>query len=58
MMCRQERFQTAQGEASQPPARKPYTKPEIILQLALETRAGSPLSLPDPFDPFGLDAEK
>jgi len=38
--------------------RKPYTKPEIIHELALETRAGSPLGVPDPFDPFGLDAEE
>lgn len=34
--------------------RKPYTKPEIIHELALEVRAGSPLGLPDPLDPLGL----
>ncbi len=39
--------------------RKPYTPPAIIHELALETRAGSPLGVPDPFgDPFGLDPEK
>jgi hypothetical protein len=35
--------------------RKPYTSPEIITELELETRAGSRLSVPDPFDdPLGL----
>jgi len=41
--------------ALQPETRKPYTRPAIILELALETRAGSPLSIPDPLDPFGLE---
>jgi len=61
MTCKQEQEQTrssSQGQASQPEARKPYARPEIIHELALETRAGSPLGVPDPFDPFGLDAEK
>jgi hypothetical protein len=30
--------------------RKPYTPPEIVHELELETRAGSPLGLPDPLD--------
>jgi hypothetical protein len=30
--------------------RKPYIKPEIVHELELETRAGSPLGLPDPSD--------
>jgi len=30
--------------------RKPYIKPEIIEELALETRAGSPLGVPNPLD--------
>jgi hypothetical protein len=30
----------------QPKTRKPYTKPKIIHELELETRAGSPLSPP------------
>ena len=30
--------------------RKPYEKPEIIHDIELETRAGSPLSIPDPLD--------
>ena len=32
--------------------RKPYTKPEIIHEIVLETRAGSPVDLPanDPFE--------
>jgi hypothetical protein len=34
----------------QPDARKVYTKPEIIHELELETRAGSPLGLPDPLN--------
>lgn len=35
--------------------RKAYSRPEIIHELELETRAGSPLGIPDPMDPFGLD---
>ena len=34
--------------------RKPYAKPAIIVELELETRAGSPVGMPDPFDPLGL----
>ena len=34
--------------------RKPYTKPKIIHELVLETRAGSPLGPPDLLDPLGL----
>lgn len=30
------------------PDRKPYLTPEIIYELELETRAGSPLGLPEP----------
>jgi hypothetical protein len=30
--------------------RKPYSRPEIVHELELETRAGSPLGLPDPLD--------
>jgi len=30
--------------------RQPYSKPEIIHELKLETRAGSPLGLPDDLD--------
>ena len=44
--------QSSEGEISKPAKRKPYTKPKIILELELETRAGSPLGMPDPFDPF------
>ena len=46
----------AEGEnvEIQPEARKPYAKPEIIHELELETRAGSPLGMPDLFDPLGL----
>jgi len=32
--------------------RKPYEKPEIIHELELETRAGSPYPTPQIFDPF------
>jgi hypothetical protein len=39
-----------------PEERKPYVKPEIIHELDLETRAGSP-NLPDPLNPFGIDPE-
>jgi len=35
--------------------RKPYTSPEIITEMDLETRAGSVLGIPDAFDdPFSL----
>ena len=34
----------------QPMERKPYSKPEITYELKLETRAGSPLGLPDTDD--------
>ena len=47
-----------QGEVSQIKPRKPYTKPEIIHEPELETRAGSPLGMPDPFDPLGLGLPK
>ena len=47
-----------QGEVSQIKPRKPYTKPEIIHELELETRAGSPLGIPDLFDPLGLGLPK
>ena len=43
-----------EGVEVQPKTRKPYAKPEIIVELELETRAGSPLGIPDPFDPLGL----
>ncbi len=32
--------------------RKPYTRPEIIHELELETRAGSPLAPVDSLDPL------
>ena len=37
---------------------KPYVRPTIMHELALETRAGSALGLPDPYDPLGLDPYK
>ena len=34
---------------------RPYSEPQIIHELDLETRAGSPTGiLPDPLDPLGL----
>ena len=50
--------QSSQSEACPAAPRKPYTKPEIIHELELETRAGSPLGMPDPFDPLGLGLPK
>lgn len=38
-----------------PEARKSYMHPAIIQELDLETRAGSPLGLPDPFNLDGLN---
>lgn len=46
---------------AQPEVRKPYAKRQITYELELETRAGSPLGLPDPYDPYdplGLDPDK
>ncbi len=34
---------------------QPYTKPAIVHELKLETRAGSPLGLPGLTDPLGID---
>ena len=47
-----------EGVEVQPKTRKPYAKPEIIVELELETRAGSPLGIPDPFDPLGRGLPK
>ena len=38
--------------------RKPYAKPELIHELELETRAGTPLSIHDQLDPLGLEPPK
>lgn len=35
--------------------KKPYTRPAIVHEQQLETRAGTPLGVPDPLDPTGLD---
>ena len=43
-----------EGVEVQPKTRKPYAKPKIIHELELETRAGSPVAMPDLFDPLGL----
>lgn len=37
------------------PKKSVYRRPEIIHELKLETRAGSPLGIPNPLDPAGLD---
>ena len=49
----------AEGEGIevQPETRKPYSKPEIIHELELETRAGTPLVI-DPLDPLGLEPKE
>ncbi len=36
-------------------ARQPYVEPAITHELALETRAGSPLRIDPMIDPLGLD---
>ena len=45
-----------QAKAHQEPSKKAYEKPAIVLSLKLETRAGSPLSLPldDSLDLTGI----
>jgi hypothetical protein len=59
MTLRQEQKppRSSQGEVSQIKPRKPYTKPEILHELELETRAGTPLVV-DPLDPLGLEPKK
>jgi hypothetical protein len=46
-----------EGVAVHPKTRKPYTQPETLHELALETRAGTPLVV-DPLDPLGLEPKK
>jgi hypothetical protein len=53
----QEGARSSQGQTSQAETRKPYTKPKILHELALETRAGTPLVV-DPLDPLGLEPKK
>ena len=56
---RSERIEVeGEGVEVQPETRKPYAKPEILHELELETRAGSPQSPPDLFDPLGLGLPK
>lgn len=40
---------------SEPTAKNVYRRPQILHELELETRAGSPLGIPNPLDPAGLD---
>ena len=42
--------QTEKPSSQETNPRKLYAKPEIVHELELETRAGSPLGLPSPFD--------
>jgi hypothetical protein len=35
--------------------RKPYEEPAVVYESALEVRAGSPLGIPDLFDPTGVN---
>ncbi len=39
----------------QPEARKSYVSPAIVHELDLETRAGSPLGMPDPMNLDGTN---
>lgn len=52
-------MQDKKGERSEDNKRKPYTKPLIIHELELETRAGSPIppfgAPSDPLNPTGAD---
>lgn len=43
---------TSNTQKTPPPKR--YEQPAIVHELALETRAGSPLGIPNPLDPAGL----
>lgn len=40
----------SEPEAQVKPQRRPYEKPQILHELELETRAGSPVTI-DPLDP-------
>ena len=46
-----QRARTERGAHTQ----KVYSRPRIVHELPLETRAGSPLSIPNPLDPAGID---
>lgn len=46
---------TLTGSESRSTDKQPYSAPQITHELELETRAGSPLSIPDPLDPAGVD---
>ena len=39
-------------EEPEAPSRKPYEKPGVVYEARLEVRAGSPLGMPDMFDPL------
>ncbi len=54
MSQKHERVEEEGGIEVQPVTKKPYAKPKILHELELETRAGSPLDMPNPFDPFGM----
>ncbi len=41
-----------------PETRKPYARPEIMHELTLETRAGTPLSTGSLLGPEGLELKK
>ena len=56
MLQKHERIEV-EGSRVRPGVRKPYAKPEIIHELELETRAGTPLSPPDQFDPWNRGPE-
>lgn len=46
---------TSTGSGSNTTDNKPYSAPQITHELELETHAGSPLGIPDPLDPAGID---
>ena len=57
MSQKHERIEEGEGIEVQSETRKPYAKPKILHELELEPRAGSPLGMPDlfdPLDPLGL----
>lgn len=55
MMHQAQEIPTTQEQTDVTRPRTPYTPPTIVRELTLETRAGSPLGLPDPLDPLGTD---
>lgn len=54
-MTSHNRHQQQRDKRSRTRTQKVYSRPCILQELTLETRAGSPLGVPNPLDPAGID---